>query len=315
MSFSRLLTIPTLCVSLMASIAQAEESPIPVMASFSILGDLVKQVGQEHVQVKTLVSYDGDAHMYQPTPQDSIQLTKSKVFVVNGLGFEGWMERLINASHYKGQVITASQGIKPRALTAEEAEHESHEAENHDDEAHHDHGAFDPHAWHSIPNAIQYVQNIRQGLSQIDPAHAADYERNANAYINELKTLDSSLLKAFAAIPDDQRKMITSHDAFGYLSARYQIHTLAPQGMSTEAEASAKDVAAIIQQIRKEKIKALFVENISDPRLIQQLSRETDVQPGKELYSDALSSEKGPASTYLDMMRYNTTQILSALNQ
>jgi zinc/manganese transport system substrate-binding protein len=152
-------------------------------------------------------------------------------------------------------------------------------------------------------------------LSQIDPTHQAEYQSNANRYIQQLEQLDKTLVKEFAAIPTEQRKMITSHDAFGYLSARYQITTIAPQGMSTESEASASDVAKIIQQIRKEKIKALFVENISDPRLMQQISKETDVAPGKELFSDALSDKSGPASTYLDMMRYNTAQILSALKQ
>lgn len=179
----------------------------------------------------------------------------------------------------------------------------------------HAHGNQDPHAWHSIPNTVQYVQNITNGLSQIDPTHQAEYQSNANRYIQQLEQLDKTLVKEFAAIPTEQRKMITSHDAFGYLSARYQITTIAPQGMSTESEASASDVAKIIQQIRKEKIKALFVENISDPRLMQQISKETDVAPGKELFSDALSDKSGPASTYLDMMRYNTAQILSALKQ
>lgn len=310
---SRKYIFPLLCSMLAGQQAFADETRIPVTASFSILGDLVKQVGQSHVQVSTLVGPNGDAHVFQPSPQDSIKLTQSKLFVVNGLGFEGWMDRLVTASHYKGKVLTASEGIKPRQLT--EAE-EEHEAEEHHEEAHHhDHGAFDPHAWHSIPNTVAYVQNIAKGLSQIDPEHQKEYQQNAQQYIEQLQELDVSLIKKFSAIPTDKRKMITSHDAFGYLSARYHITILAPQGMSTESEASAKDVAAMIKQIRKENIKALFVENISDPRLIQQLSRETGVQPGKELYSDALSASDGPASTYLDMMRYNTRQILSALNQ
>ncbi len=305
---SRRFIFPLVC-SMLAGQAYANDTPISVTASFSILGDLVKQVGQTHVQVNTLVGTNGDAHVYQPSPQDSIKLTKSKLFVVNGLGFEGWMDRLVTASHFKGKVLTASQGITPRKLTEAEAEHEAEE--HHEDH----HSVFDPHAWHSIPNTIEYVHNIADGLSQIDPVHQQEYQQNAQQYIEQLQQLDTSLVKAFANIPEAKRKMITSHDAFGYLSARYHISILAPQGMSTDAEASAKDVASIIKQIRQEHIKALFVENISDPRLIQQLSRETGVQPGKELYSDALSSTDGPASTYLDMMRYNTTQILSALNQ
>ena len=301
MNYFRLLTT-TLISSTLCTQSVFAADKINVVASFSILGDLVQQVGGEHVSVSTLVGPNGDAHVYQPTPQDTIRLTKSQLFVVNGLGFEGWMERLVSASHYKGKVITASQSIKPQTFTDA-------------DDAAHPHVTQDPHAWHSIPNAVQYVHNIADGLSQIDPAHKAEYQANAGNYIQQIEQLDKTLLAEFAAIPADKRKMITSHDAFGYLSARYQITTIAPQGMSTESEASASDVAKIIKQIRKEKIKALFVENISDPRLMQQISKETGVNPGKELFSDALSDKSGPASTYLDMMHYNTTQILSALKQ
>ncbi len=301
----RILISAILTSTLWTSSVWAEEKT-PVIASFSILGDLVQQIGGEHVAVTTLVNRNSDAHVYQPTPQDTIRLTKSKLFVVNGLGFEGWMERLVSASHYKGKVITASTGIQPRAFSGEEDQH--HDADKH-------HGNQDPHAWHSIPNTIQYVHNIAEGLSQIDPTHQADYQSNAAKYIQQLEQLDKSLLQEFATIPAEKRKMITSHDAFGYLSDRYQIITIAPQGVSTESEASASDIAKIIKQIRKEQIKALFVENISDPRLMQQISKETGVQPGKPLFSDALSDEKGPAATYLEMMHYNTEQILAALKQ
>ena len=299
MCSSRLLTAALIGTTLCAPSVWAAEK-VTVVASFSILGDLVQQVGGDHVAVSTLVGPNGDAHVYQPTPQDTIRLTKSQLFVVNGLGFEGWMDRLVSASHYKGKMITASQGIKPQTFT------------DADDPAH-PHVTQDPHAWHSIPNAIHYVHNIADGLSQVDPAHKADYQTNANNYIQQLEQLDKTLLTEFAAIPAEQRKMITSHDAFGYLSAHYHLTAIAPQGVSTESEASASDVAKIIQQIRKEKIKALFVENISDPRLMQQISKETGVKPGNELFSDALSDAKGPAATYLDMMRYNTTQILSVM--
>lgn len=302
MRLSSLLVSAVLASCLSSSSVFAADK-IPVLASFSILGDLVKQVGGEHVTVTTLVGVNGDAHVYQPTPQDTIHLTRSQLFVVNGLGFEGWMDRLVSASHYKGKVITASQGIQPQTFVDAE------------DAAKHAQPTQDPHAWHSIPNVIQYVHNIADGLSQTDPAHQADYQRNAANYIQKLDALDHTLLQEFAAIPSEQRKMITSHDAFGYLSRHYQLTAIAPQGVNTESEASAGDVAKIIQQIRKEKIKALFVENISDPRLMLQISKETGVIPGKELYSDALSAKDGPASTYLDMMRYNTAQILAALKQ
>lgn len=312
MRYSSLLMSAVLASGLNCTAVLAQDK-IPVIASFSILGDLVHQIGGEHVSVTTLVAANGDAHVYQPTPQDTIRLTKSKLFVVNGLGFEGWMERLVSASHYKGKVITVSTGIQPLAFAGEEDEHHE-EKGNHDEDAH-QHTGLDPHAWHSIPNTIRYVHNIADGLSQIDPAHKGDYQSNAANYVQQLEQLDKSLLQEFSALPAEKRKMITSHDAFGYLSHRYQITTIAPQGVSTESEASASDVAKIIKQIRKEQIKALFVENISDPRLMQQISKETGIQPGKPLFSDALSDEKGPASTYLDMMRYNTEQILAALKQ
>lgn len=314
MRFSHCLTSVLLSSSLCSPFVLADDK-IPVIASFSILGDLVQQVGGEHVTVSTLVSPNGDAHVYQPTPQDTIRLTKSQLFVVNGLGFEGWMERLVSASHYKGKVITASAGIHALAFGDEEQNQPDDADEHHDEADEHQHGSQNPHAWHSIPNTIQYVRNIADGLSQIDPAHKADYQTNAGNYIQQLEQLDKSLLQEFAAIPAEKRKMITSHNAFGYLSARYQITTIAPQGVSTESEASASDIARIIKQIRKENIKALFVENISDPRLMQQISKETSVKPGQPLFSDALSDDKGPASTYLEMMRYNTAQILAALKQ
>lgn len=297
------------CLTLAPAANAADK--IQVVASFSILGDLVHQVGQDHVAVSTLVGPDGDAHTYEPTPQDIAKLSKSQLFVMNGLGLEGWIDRLINASHYKGKVVIASQGLTP--LPFREMGEEEHDADHDAAHGHEHHHQWDPHAWHSIPNAILYVNNIAAALSAQDPAHQQDYQHNASQYIATLQALDKDLLTRFAAIPAAQRKMITSHDAFGYLAHRYQITTIAPQGMSTEAEASAKEIASIIKQIRSEKITALFVENITDPRLIQQISRETKVQPGKELYSDALSPAGGPATTYLDMMRYNTTQILQAL--
>ena len=200
MNYSRLLTTTLISGTLCTQSVFAAEK-INVVASFSILGDLVQQVGGEHVSVSTLVGPNGDAHVYQPTPQDTIRLTKSQLFVVNGLGFEGWMERLVSASHYKGKVITASQSIKPQTFTDA-------------DDAAHPHVTQDPHAWHSIPNAVQYVHNIADGLSQIDPKHKVEYQANAGNYIQRLEQLDKSLLAEFAAIPADKRKMITSHDAF-----------------------------------------------------------------------------------------------------
>ncbi len=331
---------------------------VKVVATFSVLGDLVKEVGQEHVQVKTLVGADGDAHVYQPSPRDAGAVAKADLVVLNGLGFEGWIERLLEASHYKGEQVVATTGIK--VLKSGEAghhdddhhddhddhtdhhdekhhddhhgekyhdEHKEHGHDDHHDEKHHDehkehagadhhghhHGEWDPHAWHSINNAVIYVRNIAAGLSKADPAHKADYQRNAEAYIAKLHKLEHEIEHLFEDIPEAKRKVITPHDAFGYFAHAYHIDFIAPQGTSTESEAAAGDVAKIIRQIRAENISAVFIENVSDSRLIEQISRETGATIGGALYSDALSGANGPAGTYLKMMRHNAHTLADAL--
>ncbi|BCL75785.1 metal ABC transporter substrate-binding protein [Jeongeupia sp. HS-3] len=277
--------------------AQAAE-PLPVVASFSILGDMVQNVGGDRVKVTTLVGADGDAHVYQPTPADVGTLSKSRVFFVNGLGFEGWMKRLTASSKYKGTVVTVSDGIKPRAMAGD----------GHDG---HDHGA-DPHAWQNPDNARLMVKNIAVALAKIDPAGASVYKANAAKYDGQLAELSRWADAQVAAIPLAKRKVITSHDAFGYLGARYQITMLSPQGLSTEAEASAKGVGALIRQIKQSGIKAVFVENISNRKLIEQISRETGASLEGTLYSDALS--KNPqASSYLAMYRHNIQTLVAGM--
>lgn len=294
---------------------------LPVVASFSILGDVVSQVGGDRVAVKTIVGPGGDAHVYQPTPADAGAISKAKVVFVNGLGFEGWIDRLIKSSGYKGAVITATTGIKP--LEGEEHEHEKkadhkekHAHEEHKDEgkhAGHDHGDLDPHAWQSVKNVITYVANVKDGLCKVDAAGCDTFTKNATAYTAKLQTLDAEIHSKIDAIAADKRKIITSHDAFGYFAKAYGVTFLAPTGVSTESEASAKDVAALIDQIRKEGVRAVFVENISDSRLIEQIARETGAKIGGTLYSDALSESGGPASTYIDMMRHNSGLMVAAL--
>jgi zinc/manganese transport system substrate-binding protein len=287
-----------------ASGTQAQER-LRVVATFSILGDMVSRVGGDRIEVKTLVGPGGDAHVYQPTPADAAELAKARLVFQNGLKFEGWMEKLIEASGYRNAVITATKGIETISLPDRQAKRDKHG---------HDHsGKADPHAWQSLANAVIYARNIKDALCRLDIHGCATYAANAAAYVKEIERLDSQIKAQMAAVPPAARKVITSHDAFTYFSRAYGIRFLSPRGISTESEASAKDVARLIGQIRKENVKALFVENISDPRLIKQIGRETGVALGGTLYSDALSARGGPAATYLDMMRHNARLIAGAL--
>ncbi|MGL4635234.1 MAG: metal ABC transporter substrate-binding protein [Beijerinckiaceae bacterium] len=286
--------------------AHAQDARLPVVASFSILGDIVQNVGGDRIALRTLVMPGGDAHVYAPTPADAKTVSEAKVVITNGLKFEGWMRRLMQSSASKATLVEASKGIKARV---EKDAHGHGKADKHG----HNHGGVDPHAWQSVANVKIYVGNIRDALVAADPAGKAAYEANATRYLIELDALDAEIKAAMAQIPADRRKIITSHDAFGYFADAYGVQFTAPRGISTEAEASAKDVARLIQQIRKDKITAVFVENISDQRLIQQISAETGAKIGGTLFSDALSKADGPAPTYIGMMRHNTKAISDAL--
>jgi len=273
-----------------------------VIASFSILGDFVKNVGGDRVEVATLVGPNGNAHVYAPSPGDAKKVADAKLVFVNGLGFEGWLERLVKASGTKAPVVVATKGIKPLERAGE-----------HDHDHDHDHGRADPHAWQSVANAKIYVANIRDALIAADPAGKDAYSANAAAYLAKLDALERDVREVIAKIPADRRRVITSHSAFGYFQDAYGVNFTAPQGVSTEAEASAKDVAAIIAQIRKQKVAAVFLENVTDPRLVEQVARETGAKVGGTLYSDALTDDKGDATTYIDLMRHNLRQLASAL--
>ena len=285
------------CLAALATLAVATTSrpwaadKLRVVTSFTILADMVRNVGGEHVALATLVGPDGDAHVYEPTPADARSLARADLVVVNGLGFEGWIDRLVKVSGYRGPVVVASEGIA--ALTGEKNQP-------------------DPHAWQDLTNGRHDVANIVRALAVADPAHAGDYRRRAEAYDRELAALDREVKSRLDAIPRDRRKVITSHDAFQYFGRAYGIDFHAPVGLSTESEPSAGEVAALIRQMRDERIHALFVENITDPRLVGQLAREAGAVIGGRLYSDSLSGPTGPAPTYLDMFRHNVGEIANA---
>jgi zinc/manganese transport system substrate-binding protein len=290
-----------LATSLFGEPANADAADkVKAVASFSILGDMVKQVGGDRVKLTTLVGPDGDAHVFDPTPVDAKILANAQILFVNGLGFEGWMERLAKSSGFAGKTVVASTGVKPRTMIEGEGGKEEEIA--------------DPHAWQDLANGKVYVANIRDGLIAIDPAGKETYEANAAKYLNEIAVMEDAAKAAFAKLPQARRKIITSHDAFGYFGAAYGLQVIAPEGVSTEAEASAKDVAAIIRQIKQEQVPAVFMENITDHRLLDQIARETGAKIGGTLYTDALSGPDGPASTYLDMFRNNVGVLTIALS-
>jgi zinc/manganese transport system substrate-binding protein len=291
--FARVALAVLLAALATPSLAQEK---LKVVATFSILSDFVKNVGGDRVDVQSLVGPNGDAHVYQPTPSDAKTIADAKVVFVNGLGFEGWIARLIKASASKAQMVTATKGVKPRKA-----------------EDDHGHGDADPHAWQSVANAKIYVANIRDGLSAADPAGKSAYEANAAAYLVKLEALDAEVKAEVAKIPADRRKIITTHDAFGYFAGAYGVSFIAPQGVSTESEVSAKDVAKIITQIRKQKIPAVFLENVTDDRMLKRIGAESGARIGGTLYSDALTDGQGPAPTYIDMMRHNVKQLSAAL--
>ncbi|HMM93106.1 metal ABC transporter substrate-binding protein [Bradyrhizobium sp.] len=265
---------------------------LDVVASFSIIGDFVRNVGGNSVSVTTLVGPDSDAHVYAPTPADAKKIAGARLIFVNGLGFEGWLPRLVQSSGSRAKIVTASDGISPLRLGS----------------------AADPHAWQSVGNAKVYVANISRALAAADPDGAEQFRKNAQAYVETLDALDREVRDAVARIPPDRRKVISTHNAFGYFAAGYGIEFIAPLGVSTESEPSARDIARIITQIRTAGIPAVFLENITDPRLIGRISAETGARIGGTLYSDSLTGEKGDSPTYIAMVRHNIKTLTSALS-
>jgi zinc/manganese transport system substrate-binding protein len=283
---------------------RAQAGPVPVVATFSILADIVRRVGGERVAVTALVGPDGDAHSYAPTPADAGRLAAARLIVTNGLGFEGWMSRLIRSSGTRAGVVTATRGIQPLAAEGSHAHGHGHA-----------HGAHDPHAWQDASLVKTYVANIASALAEADPGGKADFASQAAAYTAELDALHAEIRQAMAAIPRERRRILTTHDAFRYFSRAYGVDFIAVRGVSSDSEPSAREIAALIRQIRQGRITALFMENMSDPRSIERIAAETGARIGGRLYSDALSPPDGPAATYLDLMRHNSRQIAGALAQ
>ncbi|WFU73540.1 zinc ABC transporter substrate-binding protein [Bradyrhizobium sp. CB2312] len=281
-----------LCALLLIASPLHAAERLNVVASFSILADFVRNVGGDRIDLTTLVGPDSDVHVYTPAPGDAKRIAAAKLVIVNGLGLEGWLPRLVQSAGSKAQVVTASAGIAPLKLGS----------------------AADPHAWQSVPNAKVYVTDIANALAAADPDDADFFHAQAKAYLEKLEALDREVRETVAKIPPERRKVISTHDAFGYFAAEYGVQFVAPLGVSTETEPSARDIAAIIGQIKAAKIPAVFLENISDDRLIRRIAAETGAKVGGTLISDGLTGEKGPAPTYIDMVRHNIKALTSALD-
>ncbi|NWB97148.1 metal ABC transporter substrate-binding protein [Pseudomonas gingeri] len=282
-------------VALGASIAPASAKTLEAVASFTVLADVVSQVGGNHVHVNSLVPPNGDPHEFEPSPSDAKMLKSADVTFVSGEGLEGWFERLVKASGYQGSPVVVSTGIKTREMEEDGKT------------------ITDPHVWNSAANVVVWVSNIEKALSAADPEDAADFKANAARYTKEVQDLNAYAHTKINAIPVAKRKVLTSHDAFSYFGQEYGVTFLSPQGISTETEASAADVAKLIDQIKKEQVKVYFFENSNDARLVQQIAKATNAQPGGELYVEALSPADGPAPTYAKMFRYNVDKITAAM--
>jgi zinc/manganese transport system substrate-binding protein len=276
--------------------ALAQDQPVAI-ATFSILADLTQRVAGDHAQVLTLVGPNGDAHVFEPGPKESAALAEADLLIANGLGFEPWLQRLEDASGFKGKIVVASDGVTPLA------------AETHEEEAE----GVDPHAFQDLANAQVYVANVAKGLSEVAPAHAADFKANADKLIAEIAALDQQLKADFGTIPQEKRRVLTSHDAFHYFGRAYGIEFVSVQGLSTEAEPTAHDLVKVVRQARDGHLSAIFLENMSDPRLAETVAQESNVRMGGELYADALSAADGPAPDYLSLVRFNAQQLLSVM--
>lgn len=300
--FRSLLQALLIVTATLPASAQDSSRTLKVVATFSILGDFARNVGGDRANVATLVGPSGDVHVYTPTAADAEAIRNAQLVIINGLGLEGWLARLVQSSGGSATTVVGAIGIVPRKIAAGELLGRRRGV-----------GSVDPHAWQSVTNAKIYVANIRDAMMAADPANAATYKDNAAAYLDRLDTLDRYIREEIASIPEDHRKVISTHDAFGYFAEAYGVTFIAPQGVSTDSEPSARDVAALVEQIRTEKIPAVFMENIADPRLMKQIASETGARIGGTLYSDSLTGEHGEAPNYIEMLKHNVRTIVGAL--
>ena len=297
----RALLALSLATPFLGRAALAQAAPLPVVASFSILGDMVKQVGGDRVAVRTIAGPDVDAHSFQPRPSDAEAVRQARLVVRNGLGFDTWLDRLVRSSGYRGTVATASQGVTPRAMQ---------------DSGHGGHGhshAQDPHAWQDLRNGQAYIRTIAAALAEADAAGADTYRTNADAYLARLAALDAWVRAQVDTVPQPRRRVVTSHDAFGYFAVAYGVEFLAPQGVSTESEPSAAEVARLIRLLKQQNISAVFLENMANPATLQRLATEAGITVKGRLFSDALSTPSGPAPTYEAMFRHNVGLLIPAM--
>lgn len=294
--------------------AQAQATALPATATFTILADFLREVaGRRPLALATLVGTDADAHDFQPRPSDAEKLRGAALLVRNGLGFDDWIGRLTGAAGFAGTTVVASEGVPLRASQDGHAHSHGGGAGRRRPHAVEPARTPDPHAWGSPRNAMVYARNIAAGLSAADPANAALYARNAEDYAARLAALDAEVRAAFAPIPEERRKVLTSHDAFGYFGDAYGITFLSPQGINTHSEPSASDIADLIRQVRAQGITAVFVENMANPTMMDRLAREAGARVGGRLYSDALSPPGGPAPSYEALVRHNARLIVAAL--
>ncbi len=294
---SRCLAAFCLVLAWSAQGVSAAQTPVRVLVSFSILADIARQVGGSDVAVTSLIGADANEHVFEPSPDQVRQLTQAQLFIVNGFGLEGWRTRLIQSAQYRGLVVIATAGITPLMTTETDETAPSP----------------DPHAWQDPRNAIIYAEDIMRALAGIDPEHAEAHRQRFSEYRAALDALDRNVRDGLGVIPVEKRQVITTHDAFAYYGKAYGVTFMAPEGLNTESEPSAKSVAALIRQIRRQGIKALFLENIADPRLMEEIARETGATLGPPLYSDALSGPNGPAPTYIRMIEYNAAALRAGM--
>ena len=319
--------LPALCLSIVLGFAalpaRAEEpAPLRIVTSFSILADMARNVAGSRATVTSLVGPDADAHVFEPGPADVAMLAEADVLIINGLGFEPWLVRLAASAKSKAKYVTASFGVNPIAY----AEEQGHDHDDHDDHGDHGHGHdedgypeapqdFDPHAWQDLRNGVIYVHNIADALAQKDPANATLYLANAESYITELKKLHDWARAEIGRLPAEKRKVITTHDAFAYFSKAYGVEFHSPAGIGNPSDPSAEALARLVDQMRRENIRAIFMENMGNPRMMETIARETGIENGGTLYSDALSAPGGPAPTYAAMFRHNVPVLIEAMQR